>query len=63
MSSQVYVDAWSDIVITVMKVGYGMHTVGYLEEVFLFCLMFVSIWIFAIAAQYTAPFKFRNPLK
>ena len=63
MSGEVYVDAWTVIVITVMRVGYGMHPVTVLEEIILFSLMFVSIFVFAIAAQYTAPLKFRSPLR
>ena len=50
MSNEVYVDAFTVIVITVMRVGYGMHPVTVLEEMFLFGLMFVSIFVFAIAA-------------
>ena len=63
MDAKVYVDAWSVIVITVMKVGYGMHQVTFLEEAFLFLLMFVSAFVFALAAQYTAPLQLRSPLK
>ena len=63
MTAKVYVDAWNDIVLTVMKVGYGMHQVTFLEQVFLFLLMFVSAFVFAIAAQYTAPLQLRSPLK
>ena len=63
MDGSVYVNAWMDIVITVTQVGYGMRPVNHLEQTYLFSLMFVSFFVFAIANIHTAPFKFRSPLK